>query len=106
MAVQLAWFQKYRYGSKLTHQELDRRFWSMFPFTIPCWVHILDPQLYLQMLLQTSALRMGGLLATIKSGAFGQELLRLNSSLRQATLDQPRGGELFFLLVSRLSRAP
>ena len=31
--------------SKLNHQELDRRFWSMVPFTrIPCWVPIFDPQ--------------------------------------------------------------
>ena len=33
------------HGSKLSHQELDRRFWSMFPFSrASFWVPVCDPQ--------------------------------------------------------------
>ena len=34
----------YGHGSRLNHQELDRRFWSMFPLTrVPFWVSMFDP---------------------------------------------------------------
>ena len=33
-----------RYGSKLTHPDMDRRFWSMFPPRVPFGLPIFDPQ--------------------------------------------------------------
>ena len=37
-------YNSYGYGSKLNHQESDRRFCSIFPLTrVPFWVHIFDP---------------------------------------------------------------
>ena len=53
-------FQAYGCGSKFNHQEMDRRFWSLVPFTrLLFWVPIFDPQPY-QFIPETYPFPFGG----------------------------------------------